>query len=138
MGFARVVVLLLAFAFFDVRQGIALTEKDVDDYSKLPPSQGCRIIDFENVQVIPGFVNDTWLAVVSGTKPWITMTVTLVPRVYIRQPEYWGIEVVGCQAGTGLPTTAPYTVSTEVHNMGIKGVEIIGANRSEKFNIPPR
>jgi hypothetical protein len=32
---------------------------------------------------------------VSGTKPLANMQVQLVPLVFIRQPEYWGIDVVG-------------------------------------------
>ena len=138
MGFVRLFTILLAVVFCDARQAAALAEMDVDDYLKLPPPEACRLLDFDNVEIIPGFVSGTWRAVVLGTKPWVTMAVNLVPRVYTKQPEYWGIEVVGCPTGIGVPTTTPYAVDTKAENMGIKGIEIIGGTRAEKFEVPPR
>lgn len=138
MFFARLFFLLLVLAYCATNRAVALTEKDVETFSKLPQSKACRRIDFDNVQIVPGFVKDTWFAVVSGTKPWVTMKVNLVPLVYIRQPEYWGIEVIGCQTGIGLPQQAPYTNTISAHNMGTKGIEIIGATRAKIFDIPPR
>jgi hypothetical protein len=70
--------------------------QDAESFSKLPAPQSCRLIDFDTVKVVPGIVNGTWFLIVSGNKPYVTMRVDLSPRVYIRQPEYWGIEVVGC------------------------------------------
>jgi hypothetical protein len=89
------------------------------------------------VEIVPGFVPKTYFLIVSGIKPWVTMQVQLVPLIYIVQPEYWGIEVVGCQSGIGLPHTAPYTVSLEItHFLGKKGIEVMGATRSEKRDVP--
>ena len=52
----------------------------------------------------------------------MTMKVELHPFVYIKQPEYRGNEVVGCQGGIGLPQTAPYHVSWIFpHLLGTKG-----------------
>lgn len=67
------------------------------------------------------------------------MEVDLIPLVYIRQPEYWGIEVTGClPAGIGLPTTAPYIASLPLNGIiGTRGIEVIGATRSEKISVPP-
>jgi hypothetical protein len=67
------------------------------------------------------------------------MEVDLTPLVYIRQPEFWGIEVIGrLPGGIGLPTTAPYTASLPLNGItGTKGVEVIGATRSEKISVPP-
>jgi hypothetical protein len=60
-----------------------------------------------------------------------------VPLIYIQQPEYWGIEVVGCLPGIGLPE-APYTISIPLDGItGTKGIEVIGATRSEKREFPP-
>lgn len=110
---------------------------EIDRFSTLPKSEACRRIDFTEVQIIPGFINDTWFAVVSGTKPWLTMDVDLRPLIYIAQPDYWGIEVIGCQSGAGLPSTGPYLTSLQVGGLGKLGVEIIGATTSVKKTVPP-
>jgi hypothetical protein len=103
----------------------------------LPPSTACRRINFTSAQVRPGIAPKTYFLVVSGTKPWLTMQVHLTPLIYVRQPEYWGIEVIGCLTGIGLPAEAPYTVHLDItHVLGTKGVEVIGATRSEKINVP--
>jgi hypothetical protein len=71
----------------------------------------------------------------------LNMEVTLRPRVYIQQPEYWGIEVVGCLPGFGIPVMTPFTVSIRLAGlMGTEGIEVIGATRSEKIelkDLPP-
>lgn len=67
------------------------------------------------------------------------MTVELRPLTYIRQPEFWGIEVVGFLPGFGLPVVAPYTVSLPLDGVtGRRGIEVLGATRSEKIEVPPR
>ena len=68
-------------------------------FNKLPASSTCRLIPFRTAVVVPGFLPKTFFLIVSGIKPWVTMTVELRPLIYIRRPEYWGIEVVGCQHG---------------------------------------
>jgi len=37
--------------------------------------------------------------------------------IYIIQPEYWRIEVAGCQSGIGLPQTAPYHVAADISHV---------------------
>ena len=65
------------------------------------------------------------------------MEVRLVPLVYIQRPDYWGIEVIGCQSGIGLPMEAPYAVTLDItHVLGKKGIEVIGATRTEKRDVP--
>ncbi|HKR50061.1 MAG TPA: hypothetical protein VJT72_10845 [Pseudonocardiaceae bacterium] len=64
------------------------------------------------------------------------MQVNLVPLAYIRQPEYWGIEVIGCPPEVGLPAIGDYVAKLELNGtMGTRGVEVIGANSSKKINI---
>lgn len=66
------------------------------------------------------------------------MEVSLRPHIYIQQPEYWGIEVVGCLPGFGIPALAPYTVALRLTGfLGKKGIEVIGATSSEKIEVPP-
>jgi hypothetical protein len=114
-----------------------LKEQDFKTFEALPPSTTCRLIDFDKVQIVPGFVPKTFFLIVSGVKPWATMQVELRPRIFIVQPDYWGIEVVACQTGIGLPHTAPYTVALEItHFLGKQGIEVIGATKSEKHKVP--
>jgi hypothetical protein len=109
------------------------------EFKSLPAAESCRLIDFDNVDIlILESFPPQYVLVVAGTKPYLNMTVQLIPRVYVRQPEYWGIEVVGCLPGLGLPALAPYTVSISLNGItGTKGIEVIGATRSEKREIPP-
>jgi hypothetical protein len=67
------------------------------------------------------------------------MQVQLVPLVFIQQPEYWGIEVVGSlPGGIGLPALAPYEVSLPLAGfLGTQGIEVIGATRVQRFDIAP-
>jgi hypothetical protein len=139
MQFVRYLALSLVLAFCAPLKTVALEQMDVDAYSKRPPSESCRRVDFDKVEIIPGIVNGTWFAVVSGMKPWATMRVDLVPLIYIAQPDYWGIEVVGCLTGISLPMVSPYVATLPLQNfLGKKGIEIIGANQSKKFDVPPQ
>ena len=106
-------------------------------FKALPPPSTCRLIPFTKTVVVPGFLPNTYFLIVSGTKPWVTMTVELRPLIYIVQPDYWGIEVVGCQNGIGLPKTAPYSVALDItHFRGKKGIEVIGSSGNKKINVP--
>jgi hypothetical protein len=114
-----------------------MQQLDLDAFNKMPPSQSCRLIDFKKAIVVPGFIPKTFFLIVDGTKPWVTMHVSLHPRIYIVQPDYWGIEVVGCQSGIGLPQTAPYHVALDIsHVLGKKGIEVIGATHSTNITVP--
>jgi hypothetical protein len=126
---------LAAAAFLQRR--ISMDEKHLEAFNALPPSTSCRLIDFEKTEVVPGIVPKTFFLIVIGTKPWLTMKVELHPLIYIRQPEYWGIEVVGCQSGIGLPVTAPYHVALDIsHLLGTKGIEVIGASGRKQIKVP--
>jgi hypothetical protein len=105
---------------------------------ELPASESTRVIDFDRTNIITlESFPPQYLLVVSGTKPYSNMTVRLSPLTYIRQPEYWGIEVVGqLPGGIGLPAFAPYEVSLPLAGiMGTVGVEVIGATRSKKLDL---
>ncbi|HEX4815401.1 MAG TPA: hypothetical protein VFV66_21875 [Nonomuraea sp.] len=108
-----------------------------ENFAELPASQSVRLIDFEEARVVPGIVPGTFILVVSGTKPYLNLRVVLSPLVYVRQPEYWGVEVVGALRGLGLPATAPYSVSLPLDGvLGTKGIEVIGATTRETFDVP--
>ena len=74
--------------------------------------------------------------VVSGVNPIAGVSVSLEPLVYVRQPEFWGIEVTACAPVIGLPVMTPYTEKLDVtHALGTKGVEVIGAFSTEKIPV---
>jgi Subtilisin inhibitor-like len=116
-----------------------MNEAQPEALERLPAPQSCWVIDFEKAEI---FVLESfppqYVLVVSGTKPYVNMKVDLVPLVYIQQPEYWGIEVVGCLPGIGLPATAHYTVSLPLADLtGTEGIEVIGASRHQQIRVPP-
>jgi hypothetical protein len=109
------------------------------NFLKAPTSESVRLINFQKATVVAGFVTNSYFLIVRGTKPYLNMTVELSPLVYIRRPTYWGIEVVGSLPGIGLPATAPYTVSIPLDGiLGTKGIEVIGARKRQKIDVPPR
>jgi hypothetical protein len=108
------------------------------DFSALPQAQSCRLIDFEEVEVRPAFVQDTYVLIVAGMKPYLNMEVELRPLSYKSQPEYWEIEVVGCLRGIGLPATAPYHISIPLDGIrGMSGEEVVGASKRKKLSLRP-
>lgn len=118
--------------------GLAGTAAADDRSAATPPDTDCRVIDFESAQVFTEpTVPARYVLVVRGEKPYLNMQVDLIPLTYIRQPEYWGIQVVGCLPKIGLPAVAPYTVKLDLDGIiGTRGIEVIGANRAEKIDIP--
>ncbi|MGH2732586.1 MAG: SSI family serine proteinase inhibitor [Actinomycetota bacterium] len=114
-------------------------EEQLRTFQGYPAPKSCRVIDFEHAEVrVLESLPLQYLLVVSGIKPCINMKVELVPLVYIQPPEYWGIEVVGClPGGICLPALAPYSVDLLNPPLGTRGIEVIGATRSERFEIPP-
>lgn len=116
--------------------GIAVDEKRVAAFNALPQPSSCRLIDFDDVQVVPGLILRTYFLVAKGTKPWVTMDVGLHPLLYATRPEFTGIEVVGCQNGIGLPQAALFSAAIEItHLIGTRGIEVIGASARKKIEI---
>ena len=106
------------------------------EFSSLPKAESCRLIDFDRCEVRPGFLPGSYILIVEGMKPYANMQVDLVPLIYIQQPKYWGIEVVGCLRGIGLPVLTPYTVSIPLDGiLGTKGIEVIGATTRKKHSV---
>jgi hypothetical protein len=122
----------------DTRSG-EVSEEQLRVHQDLPKADSQRLIDFERAQILtlesfpPQFVLR-----VTGTKPFLNMEVQLVPLVFIQQPEFWGIEVVGrLPGGIGLPALAPYDVTIPLSGItGTKGIEVIGASRTKRIRVP--
>ncbi len=115
-----------------------MSARSIDVLKDLPLSENCFRIEFEHAEVRPGTVNGTHVLIVSGHKPCINMKVDLNPVYYGVIPDYWEIEVIGCQGDICLPTTWPYTATYSFHgSMGKKGVEVVGANNQQKkIDVP--
>jgi hypothetical protein len=95
------------------------------------------LIDFSEATVIAGFVTDTYILTVEGKKPYVNMQVSLIPRIYVVQPEYWEIEVVGSLPGIGLPALKAYSVFIPLEGIrGKKGIKVIGSNQELSIDVP--
>jgi hypothetical protein len=69
-----------------------------------PAAKSTGLIEFETAEVISQMIYPPRpVLVVTGTKPYPAMKVELVPLTYIRQPEYWGIEVIGANQSKQMP-----------------------------------
>src|SRR4028119_205625 len=108
-------------------------------YEPLPKAGSYRLLDFQwaEVAALESFPPQVLLRG-GGTKPYANLSVDLSPLVYIRQPEYWSIEVVGrLRGGILLPAEVPYEVSLPLSGItGTAGVEGTGATRPEKRGAP--
>lgn len=119
------------------QQSAKAAAAELDNFTKSPAPGSVRLIDFDKAVVVPGFLPNTYFLIVTGTKPYLNMTVRLSPLIYIRQPEYWGIEVVGSLPGIGLPMKTPYHVFISLTGiLGTKGIEVIGASKKKKIKVP--
>ena len=116
--------------------GAIVDERHVAAFNALPQPSSCRLIDFDDVQVMPGTILRTYFLIVKGSKPWATMDVGLHPLLYATRPDFTAIEVVGRQNGMGLPQAAPYSAAIEItHLLGTRGIEVIGAAGRKKIEI---
>ena len=98
--------------------------------------QSPRLIDFIKAEVHAAASGSGYILGVTGEKPYLNMIVHLAPRIYVRQPEYWQIEVVGILPGIGLPAVGPYSVSLPVDGiLGTKGVEIAAATKLQRIDV---
>lgn len=126
------------------------------DYLPEPPVG--RLIDYDTATVVTQMIEPPRpVLVVSGEKPRPGMDVTLVPVTYIQQPAFWEIHVLGSPGfldnapptATQLPADPPvasqlpadsvYTVEIDLASCtGTIGVEVVGANRTERIVVPGR
>lgn len=89
-------------------------------------------------QILPGAEPGTYSLVVAGYKPYANMDVELLPLIYVAQPDYWGIEVVGTiRSGIVLPATIPFATEPLLlaNVTGKKGIEVIWADEKQQIDI---
>jgi hypothetical protein len=108
-----------------------------NEFLDYAPAQSARRIPFQTAKVVPGVVSGTHILIVAGETACINMKVRLAPLIYIRCPEYWGIEVVGSLDGPciiGIVPT-PYSVAIQLNGIiGSKGIEVLGA-KSKRIKV---
>jgi hypothetical protein len=101
------------------------------------PVQNCRLIPVDKAEAYKSDSGQVTL-VVSGVAPYSGTKIKLVPLVYIRQPEYWGIQVIGCSPSISLPVLTPWAVKQDVTGtVGTAGLEVIGSNQSVRITLSP-
>jgi hypothetical protein len=101
-------------------------------------SKTCRLLDFDDVEVRPGFVDGTWILIVQGKAPCGNMRIDLVPLVYITRPDYWEIELVGCLSGPICLPQRPFIETRPLDGtLGTAGIEVVGATRRKRIDVPP-
>lgn len=115
-------------------------ERALNALRELPASKSCKLIDFDKAEVRPGFVSGTFILIVRGNAPCLDMKVQLMPLVYVQQPEYWEIEVVGCLPGPFcIDESRPFTESLALDGIrGKRGIEVVGANKRQRIELPRR
>lgn len=135
-----------------------------EDYLPEPPVG--RLINYETATVITQMMYPPKpVLVVNGEKSRPGMDVTLVPVTYIQQPAFWEIHVLGAPGfldeppvatqlpaeppvatqlpaeppvAVQLPTlSTPYSVEIDLASCtGTIGIEVVGANRTERIVVP--
>ena len=125
----------------DDASGVTRGDPDVTSLDR-PALPSCRLIDFDTVNVLYDSILGYPAVFVHGEKPYQAMTVELRSLFYVRPPEYWGYEVVGCLPDdAAVPdVTGPYVLVLPLPTaaLGTKGIEIIGANRTQAIDIDMR
>ena len=102
-------------------------------FASLPYARSCRRVDFDLVELRDSPRHGGALLLVSGVKPWADLDVSLEPLAYAEPPEFWVIEVVGRLTGSGLQGLVDFSTALRLGSMrGYKGVEIVGATKSER------
>jgi hypothetical protein len=105
--------------------------------AELQSASSSKLIAYDQAEVVPGFVNGTYFLHVSGTAPCFNMEVQLLPRIYVRCPEHWAIEVTGTLiGGFCLERVKPFNVTIPLAGViGSEGIEVVGDNKSEQFPV---
>ena len=129
----------LAVALSTASPSLAATGSAAGERVAASAPEQCQTIDFEKAVVTPLATTGTTVRnrlTVTGQKPAANVRVTLVPVVYIKQPDFWEITVTGCSSGIGLPVLTPYTATFDfTGSLGRCGIEVAGATRRQQFDL---
>ncbi len=114
-----------------------ISEQQRSRLDALPAPESCRLLNFDSADVLVDTPLGYAALFVHGEKPYEAMTVFLQPRIYVQQPDYWGIEIVGCLPPGPVPdVTGTYVAVFPLESpMGKKGIEVIGANGTKEIDV---
>ena len=98
----------------------------------------CYPIDFNGIDIEWYAGRGVYQLTVTGMKPYTNMEVSLSHEAYNGRPAYWRTLVVGCvKNGLVLPLAAPYYVTMNLDRfVGTRGIEIVGASRKVRRDVP--
>jgi hypothetical protein len=98
----------------------------------------CYPIDFNGIDIEWYAGRGVYQLTVTGMKPYTNMEVSLSHEAYSGSPAYWRTLVVGCvKNGLVLPLAAPYYITMNLDRfVGTRGVEIVGASRKVRRDVP--
>jgi heat shock protein HslJ len=134
----------LAVAALAVAGAFPLLSAGAANASPTPPAdeEVCELVDFQTATVQPvgitaGMPGTTINELtVTGEVSASNVKVHLEKLVYIRQPEFWGIEVIGCRSGFGAQVITPYKATIQFAGaLGTCGIEVIGASTSQTIDL---
>lgn len=93
----------------------------------------CRLLDFQDARIDEISADFSPYLIVSGLMPYANIRVELLPRMYVKRPEFWTIEVVGTLSRIALPSVTPYEVILPLDfSFGTRGIRVIGSGSSMK------
>ncbi|WP_444886701.1 hypothetical protein [Microbulbifer sp. JMSA008] len=109
---------------------------DRDIYPKGIKSENYKLIDFTKIKVVKGITGEYVLTVWGKNDPDIEPS--LNPRQYPLNPDYYEIEVIGkCLSSPPPKNVKRFPLDLDLKNyMGEKGIEVIGATNSVKWDLP--
>ncbi|CAN5906823.1 hypothetical protein BH23PLA1_BH23PLA1_36100 [soil metagenome] len=130
----------------DDLKGKELSADEVEAFrEQMKESRSCRVLPRTidgteaSAEVNGGFINNTFFLTVAGKKPFLNMRVVLSPLVYVKQPEYWEIEVLGCTSGIVLPAIGFYNETLSIDSYrGKRGIEVVWADDRYRIEVPPK
>ena len=98
----------------------------------------CYPIDFNGIDIEWYAGRGVYQLTVTGTKPYMNMDVSLSHEAYNGRPAYWRTVVIGCvKNGLLMPLASPYYITMNLDQfVGSRGVEIIGASRKVRRDVP--
>lgn len=92
--------------------------------------------DFDSAEVVPGAAAGTFELVVRGYSG-VCEELSLQPLVYIQQPEYWGYQLIShATAEVCTRQAVRFEVRAALNSVGTKGVEVIGATKTQALAVP--
>lgn len=100
------------------------------------PTALCPLVDFDTAQFVWDPVTGHRVLEVQGVAGYAGMQIELAPLAYVRQPEFWAIQVTGCAPGTGLSVMTPYTATLDIDEYapGRQGADILGRNQDIRLS----